>query len=106
MAVLEDIRTLERYIESNGTDIFTEQAVKKLISRNLQKEERDLAEVMEKLKRFEQKYSMASAEFHERFHHGELGDNEDFFTWDALFETSERITARIKLLTREGRSKE
>ncbi len=104
MVILENIRTLERYIESNGTDIFTTQAIKKLISHNLQKEERDLAEVMEKLKRFEEEYNMAPAEFHERFHHGELGDDEDFFTWDALFETSERIIARIKMLTGEDSS--
>ena len=57
MAILEDIQMLERYIEFNGTDIFTEQAVKKIISHNLQKEEHDLAEVMEKLKRFEKKYN-------------------------------------------------
>jgi len=98
MAILEDIQMLERYIdiESNGTDIFTEQAVKKLILHNLQKEECDLAEVMEKLKRFEEKYNMASAKFHKRFHHDELGDDEGFFTWDALFEMSERIISRSK----------
>ena len=100
MAILEDIQVLERYIESNGTDIFTGQAIKKLISHNLQKEERDLVEVMGKLKRFEEEYNMASAKFHERFHHGELGDDEDFFIWDALFETSERIIARINLVQR------
>ena len=103
MAILENIRTLERYIESNGTDIFIERAIKKLISHNLQKEERDLAEVMGKLKRFEEKYNMVSEKFHNRFHRGELGDDEDFFTWDALFVTSERIIARIKLLAREDR---
>ena len=98
MAILENVRTLERYVESNGTDIFTEQAIKKLISHNLQKEERDLAEIMEKLKHFEENYNMTSAKFHERFHHDELGDDEDFFVWGALFETSERMIARIKLL--------
>ena len=55
---------------------------------------------MGKLKRFEEEYNMASAKFHERFHHGELGDDEDFFIWDALFETSERIIARINLVQR------
>jgi hypothetical protein len=58
---------------------------------------------MAKLKRFEEKYNMASAQFHQRFHQGELGDDEDFFAWDALFEMSERITSRIKLLTKEDR---
>ena len=106
MAILEDIQMLERYIESNGTDIFTERAVKKLISHNLQKEERDLAEVMENLKRFEEKYNMLSTKFHERFHHGELGDDEELFTWDALFEISERIISRIKFLTGEDRLRE
>jgi len=106
MAILEEIQVLERYIESNGTDIFTEQAIKKLISHNLQKEERDLSEVMGKLKRFEENYNMVSAKFHERFHNGELGDDEDFFTWDALFETSKRIIARIDLLLGEDKLRE
>jgi len=98
MATLENIRTLERYIELNDTDTFTAQAIKKIISHNLQREESDLAEVMEKLKRFENKYNMSSEKFHERFHQGELGDSEDFFVWDALFEMNKRISVRIELL--------
>ena len=106
MPILEDIRILEKYIESNGTDALTKKAIKKLISHSLQKERRDLARVKEKLDRFEKKYGMSSAQFHERFHHGELGDAEDSFVWDALFETSERIAARIELLKGQDRHRE
>lgn len=98
MTALGNIQALEKYIELNDTDTFTEQAIKKLISHNLQKEERDLAEVREKLEHFEEKYNMPSEKFHECFHHGKFGDDEDFFIWDALFETSKRLTARIYLL--------
>lgn len=105
MATLENIRTLERYIELNDTDTFTERAINKIISHNLQKEESEQSEVKDKLKRFERKYNMSSKEFHERFNQGELGDDEDFFVWDALFEMNRRIRKRILLLKGEDSSR-
>ena len=65
---------------------------------NLQKEEEDLAEVTGKLRHYEVKYGMPSSTFHDNFHSGKSGDDEDFFAWDALLEMRDRITARIKLL--------
>ena len=98
MPIMEAIKVLERYMESDGTDELTESVIKKLIIRNLQKEENDLTEVTEKLKHYEVKYNMSSSIFHESFHNGKSGDDEDFFVWDALLEMQDKIISRIKLL--------
>ena len=98
MAVLEKIQTLEKYMPADVATTVIERTLDKLISRSRQKEERDLAEVRGKLEDFEKRYDMSSATFYERFHSGELGDDEDWFVWDALFEMSKRIKERINLL--------
>lgn len=41
----------------------------------------------DKLRDFEKKYSLSSAEFYERFQKGNIGDDQDFFEWKALFES-------------------
>ncbi len=89
---------MEKYIESDGNDELTESVIKKLIIRNLQKEENDMAEIADKLRHYEVKYNISSSIFHENFHCGESGDDEDFFAWDALLEMRDKIAARIKLL--------
>jgi hypothetical protein len=101
VAISQNIKILEKYIEADGVDNFTEQAIKKLIRHSLQKEQRDLQELTDELKAFEEKYNMQSEEFHERFHHGILGDDEDFFVWDAKFEMNKEIRKRIRILIGE-----
>ncbi len=39
-----------------------------------------------RLKEFEQKYGMKSAEFYRKFEQGKLGDEQDFFEWYAIKE--------------------
>ncbi len=98
---ISDIKILEKYIESDGFDSFAEQIIKKLVHHSLQKEQRDLQEITEKLKAFEGKFNMKSEEFYERFHNGDLGDDEDFFVWDATIKIKIGILRRIRILTGE-----
>jgi hypothetical protein len=98
MSVSESIKILEKYLESNEADEFTGQAIKKLISHSLHKEQKMLEELLTRLHSFEEKCGMQSADFHKQFHSGSLGDDEDFFVWDAIFEMNERIQTRIKIL--------
>jgi hypothetical protein len=41
---------------------------------------------------------MNSELFCEKFHKGELGDDEEFFRWDALVEMQRRIAQRLAVL--------
>jgi len=41
VAISQNIKILEKYIEADGVDNFTEQAIKKLIRHSLQKEQKE-----------------------------------------------------------------
>lgn len=45
----------------------------------------DLLELAAELRCFETKYEMSSKEFHRKFNAGEIGDDFDFFDWNASY---------------------
>lgn len=45
-----------------------------------------VADLVERLKGFEERYQMRSDQFYQRFQAGELGDSIDFFEWNTYFE--------------------
>ena len=45
-----------------------------------------LSNMKEKLEKFEIKYAMNTKEFNEKFEKGQLGDDQDFFEWNAYKE--------------------
>ena len=45
----------------------------------------DLLELAAELREFEKQYEMPSEEFHCSFNAGEIGDDIDFFDWDATY---------------------
>lgn len=42
-----------------------------------------LSNIREKLEKFEARYAMSTEEFNEKFEKGQLGDDQDFFEWNA-----------------------
>ncbi len=47
------------------------------------------------LREFEQRYSMESSVFYQRFEDGELGDAMDFFEWAGLYELRQGLLEKI-----------
>ena len=45
-----------------------------------------LSNIKEELEKFEIKYTMSTEEFNEKFEKGQLGDDQDFFEWNAYKE--------------------
>ena len=45
-----------------------------------------LSNIKEKLEKFEIKYMISTEEFNEKFEKGKLGDDQDFFEWNAYTE--------------------
>ncbi|MEK7397629.1 MAG: hypothetical protein AAB116_11925 [Candidatus Poribacteria bacterium] len=99
MTASRNIKILEKYIESNGVDNFADQTIKKLLSHSIRKEQKDLKGIIGRLRSYERKYNMDSAKFHDLFHQGNLGDDEDYFLWDAIIEMGNRIRTRIEILS-------
>ena len=98
METVEQIKILEHIAEFGLDDEIVNQTLNKLISYQIQKQQRDFQEVQAKLTSFETQYGVGSNEFYEQFHQGQLGDDEDFFEWDALVHTRNRIKQRMALL--------
>jgi hypothetical protein len=49
-------------------------------------QEKPIADLEHKLKKFENQYQMSSQNFYQKFQNGELGDSIDFFEWNTYYE--------------------
>ncbi len=81
--------TLQQKIEAMekvGAGDVANQALQKLIRLHVQKYEQHLADARRELEPFERLYGMDSAEGHQRFMAGEMGDSADMMEWMGLYD--------------------
>ncbi len=77
----------QRLIESLAQIILSlSDEERKLLDINIQKSLSQNADLKTRLKNFEEKYHMPSAQFYQRFQSGQLGDSADFFEWNTYYE--------------------
>jgi len=74
------------------------QTVNKLIQYEEKTQKQELKKLDEERKIFEKKYNMNSKVFHSKFHNGVVGDETDFFEWDALCEMYEDTLKRLNIV--------
>lgn len=72
--------------------------VRESVSRELGFVERKLERFRERLEDFEDEYGMDSEEFLEEFESGNLGDDQDFFEWKAVYQSVQRLEDRKERL--------
>ena len=77
-------------------------SIDKIIALERTAAERELTDLQGRLKVFEGRYGMPSAEFYERFRAGELGDAADFVEWSVFYEMRESVRERLEMLTAEA----
>ena len=94
----EKLKTLEKLAELGGEDPIIDQTITKLLDYATARHRRDLEDIAAKLCALEAQFGMTSDLFYEKFHRGELGDEEEFFRWDALVEMQRRVAQRLALL--------
>jgi hypothetical protein len=94
-AQLKILETLYRRGEGNET---IENTLDKIIRQELAIAQQKNSELETDLQQFEQQYQISSAEFYQRFHAGELGDDTDFVEWNAFYEMWQALQEQIKLL--------
>ena len=94
-AQLKILETLYRQGEGNET---IEKTLDKIIRQELAIAQQKNSELETDLQQFEQQYQISSAEFYQRFHAGELGDDTDFVEWNAFYEMWQALQEQIKLL--------
>jgi len=102
MILREKLKTLEKLAELGGEDRVLDQTITKLLDYATERHRRELEDVNMKLGALEEQFGMASDRFYQKFHAGELGDDEEFFRWDALVEMQRRIAQRLAILSADS----
>jgi len=74
------------------------EALSSAIERELKILKAKLKGFEEEIQKFESKHRLSSKEFYEKFESGELGDDEDYFTWWSAIHAHESIQARMETL--------
>jgi len=102
--VLSKVKRLEEYMASTNAsslDNVLELTIDKLLDRETSRLISQKARLEQQLADFEQRYSLSSEEFYERFEQGELGDAMDFVEWSATYEMAANLQYRLSILGRE-----
>ena len=94
----EKLKTLGELAELGGEDPIIDQTITKLLDYATDRHRQDLQDLAAKLRALEEQFGMTSDFFSQKFHRGELGDDEEFFRWDALGEIQRRVAQRLALL--------
>ena len=84
------IQNIEKIFEKGLQDDYLTRSIGKIIEYEKEKTSKDIQPLRNDIELFERKYNMSSVEFFEKFEKGELGDNEDYFEWSALFQMYRR----------------
>lgn len=96
--VKDQLDMLTKLVDLGGEDSVLAQTIGKLLEYAKDKHQRDVEEISAKLHALEEQYQMPSDVFYQKFHRGELGDEEEFFRWDALVEMRQRLQQRLSML--------
>jgi hypothetical protein len=94
----DQLDMLGKLLDLGGEDPVLAQTIGKLLEYAKDKHHRDLEEISAKLQALEEEFRMPSDVFYQKFHRGELGDEEEFFRWDALVEMRQRLQQRLSML--------
>lgn len=73
-------------MEKVGAGALADEALRKLITLQLQKYAQHLTAARRELEPFEQRYGMSSEECHRRFMAGDMGDAADVIEWMGLYD--------------------
>lgn len=99
MIILEDIvkklKILEEFAKFSVDDETFINVIDKLTEYKIQGFEKDLENIENDIKKFEDKYQLKSNEFIKKFESGEMGDDVDFFEWASLYDMQKRLKDRL-----------
>jgi hypothetical protein len=78
-------------------DTFLDNALNKIVERQIERDESDLARIRTDQTQFERDYEMASADFWRLYQTGQMADTIDNFEWNVLCKAQERIEKRLAI---------
>jgi hypothetical protein len=92
------LQTLERLYTQGYQDDVVDLTLRKLLERQIQQDETQLASLRGDLLRFEQRYRMSSGDFYARYQAGQMGDDLDVFEWNVIYKMFTRLAAAVETL--------
>lgn len=92
------IQNIEKIFERGLQDEYLSRAIGKIVEHTKERTSSNVHLLKKDLSQFEKKYGISSEKFFNRFEKGELGDDEDYFEWSAIFQTYKRATERLEML--------
>ena len=96
--ILEKIRGLEQIYIKGYEDSFLDNALQKIISHQLARDQADLRVLQQDLAELEKRYGISSEEFYGRFQAGQMSDEADFMEWNALYKMATKLRNRLSIL--------
>lgn len=94
MTTLNQLKKLEKYVQTYGDDQLITSSLSKLIDIKIQQYEQLFNELRKDLIALEKKYNKKSEDFYRSFKKGELGDDMDFVEWGSLYDMYQRLIAQ------------
>jgi hypothetical protein len=101
-SILDKLYLLESLYRCGYQSDIVDRTLDKIIALENIQTRQELRTMEIKLQAFEQKFQMSSAEFHQRFTAGELGDAIDFFEWSAYYNMGQNLRQRLQTLENEA----
>jgi hypothetical protein len=97
-AAIRHLDQLQELYSAGFQDTYLDQALQKIISRQIDRDENHLVDIDAQLDEFERQYELTSDNFWEQYQAGQMADTADFMEWNILYKMRQRILTRIEIL--------
>ena len=98
----ERLHALAKLYEQGPVSDLMERTLQKLLRQEADVCQAQLRQLQADLAEFEQKYHRSSTEFYQQFQAGQTGDAMDYVEWASLFQMTDNLTKRLRLLSGEA----
>ena len=85
------VNAVEYLLKNKVHEEYLENSMRKMLEYEAHTLRRNLNEMNDDVRNYEEKYSMKSDEFIGKFNKGQIGDETDFIDWFALVDTKKRL---------------
>jgi hypothetical protein len=99
---LEKLQLLETLYQKGYQNEVADRALEKILDLERAKAEQTLSDLRQQLRGFESRYHLTSHDFYQQFHHGQLGDDPDYFEWSACYDMYQAVSVRLHTLAAEN----
>jgi hypothetical protein len=102
LVTVHDLERLKQLYTEGFYDRFLDSALRKIIDRQIARDEADLKRLNEVLAQFEHQHGLTSEEFWQRFQAGQVTDTAEFMEWNVFCKMRQRIASRLNILRGDG----